>query len=97
MFYLRSPGTHPQQEKRKHPQNLSSESISKVEDIMEEDEINTIDSGNECDGNDAVSRECNGDDKNDEAENNSTKTRYDGRVLKYYQRAISQLSGRVTG
>ena len=82
MFNLRSPGIHPQQEKGAYPQNLSSESISKVEDIIEEDAINTIDSGNECVGDHGIKEESNGKDANLEAESNFCKSsnRYDGKV-----------------
>ena len=64
MFNLRSSGIHPQQEKKACPQNLSSESISKVEDILEEDAINNIDSGNECVEDHDIKEECNGKDEN---------------------------------
>ena len=83
----RSPGVHTQQEKRNHPQNLSSETISKVEDIMEEEEINNIDSGNECLGDHDIKEEYNGKDENIEAESNFSKSsnRYDGKVSKTEQ------------
>ena len=82
MFNLRSSGIHPQQEKKACPQNLSSESISKVEDILEEDEINTIDSGNKCVGDHDIREECNGKDENLEAKSNfsNSSNRYDGKV-----------------
>eukprot|EP00090_Calanus_glacialis_P038120 TRINITY_DN6651_c0_g1_i6.p1 TRINITY_DN6651_c0_g1~~TRINITY_DN6651_c0_g1_i6.p1 ORF type:complete len:308 (-),score=106.42 TRINITY_DN6651_c0_g1_i6:134-967(-) len=95
----RSPGIHPQQEKRACPQNLSSESISKVEDIMEEDEINAIDSGNECVGDHDIKEECIGKDSNLETESNFSKSsnRYDEseKVNKKTEEAVEETNEKV--
>ena len=67
---------HPQQEKRTNPQNYS-----KVEDIVEEDEVKNIDSGNECVVDQDIKEGCNSEDANLEAETKSSKSlnRYDGK------------------
>ena len=52
-----------------------------MEDILEQDEINNIDSGNECVVDHDIKGECNGEDENLEAESKSPKSsnRSDGK------------------
>ena len=73
----------PQHENCSHPPNLSSATNSRVENVLEGEEIKKIDSKKEHDGDDVNKGVCNDDIEYIDADKNQPKSssKYDGKIF----------------